>query len=380
MKNTDATFNWDPESNQSFDYPREVTLRGPAEAFNKMQGCGLEVYGMATGPVHVGPVQAGPLILLPDSTGADVINWSVPATKDKNSTFLFLEKADFRIAGDKNLKTITLTDSSRHRPYFAIDFKLFDDSRVTLENLRAVFLGMSRLDTIKSPYLTGIQNSRFIISAEYIELFYNAIISGYSTLDVQANEISTNNIAGSILSGLRFNNNSSLLLNVRLEQHTDSNLNLSSSLSFYDSSYGNIFARTICNDVPDNNEGDYVAIDAFDNSTVDIHTTQFSQGNGMGKIIQLSGSAKVTINPLNNTIPIAPVQELQKPTGKCWAGMINFKSGSKATLTLAAATLQNLPDVMALNDLKIVYVDEMPVDILSSFNISFKDGIVLKLK
>lgn len=375
MQNTDATFSWDPNNQQTFRSSGETILSGSAETFNKMQGRGLDVYGVAQDGT-----QSGPLILIPDSTKSNEINWAVPSSVAGNSRFQFWEKADFRILGRRNLKDIMLTDSSKHHANYSIDFNLIDDSRVTLENLDYVFFGMSRLDTLTSPHFTGVQNSTFIILAEYIDLFYNAMISGHSTLDVQAKVVSTSNLNGANLSGLKFSNNSSLLLNVRLDQNINSELKLLSSLSFHDSSHGNIYAMSIYNDVPDNNTGDFVAIDAFDNSIVDIHTTQFLQENGTGKIIQLSGNANVTINPLNNIIPISPAAELHKPTGKCWPGMINFKSGSKATLTLVGETLQNIFDVMALNDLKIVCVDGKPVDILNDLNISFKNGIVIKLK
>ncbi|TLJ02678.1 hypothetical protein FEK47_24440 [Escherichia sp. E3659] len=369
MQNKDATFSWDPNNQQTFRYYDETILSGSAETFNKIQGCGLDVYGIA-----LDGTQPGPLILLPDSTKSNEINWAVPSMVAGNSRFQFWEKADFRILGNRN--DITLTDASGHHGTYAITFNLIDDSRVMLENLDCVYLAMSRLETMTSPEFSGVQNSNFSIVAKYIDLFYNAMLSGDSMLDVQANVVSTSDPTG----GLLLNNNSSLLLNVRLAQDIESKLELLSSFSFCDSSHGYIYATSIYNYLPDNYFGDYVAIDAFDNSTVDIHTTQFSQENGTGKIIQLSGNATVTINPLNNIIPINPVVELQKPTGKCWPGMINFKSGSKATLTLVGETLQNIFDVMALNDLKIVYVDGKPVDILNDLNISFKNGIVIKLK
>ncbi|TGB98140.1 hypothetical protein CRI63_24205 [Escherichia sp. E2661] len=149
---------------------------------------------------------------------------------------------------------------------------------------------------------------------------------------------------------------------------------------FYNSSSGNITSRTIYNDYTDNNSNGFTAIEVIDQARVSIRTEQFLQGAGQGKIIQLSGSAQVTINPMNDIIPINPVEEMYHPTEKCWPGMINFKSGSKATLKLVGAALQDNQSVAALNSLKLVYVDGKPVDIASNFYVNFTDGITLMMK
>ncbi|EFH7843361.1 hypothetical protein GJ336_18330 [Escherichia coli] len=376
MQNTDDTFSWDPESDQIFDFPGETTLRGPAETFNKIHGCGLDVYGITPDAT-----QLGPLILVPDSAEPGVINWGVPSAATINSRFQFWEKADFRILGHRQLKNISVTDGTDTLEPCILHFNLFDDSCVRLENLQSVILGTSKLETMTSIDFSGIQTSSFFILAETIGLFYKATLSGHSTLDVQARAISTNGFYGAELYGLCFNDYSSLLLNARLMQHVDSELILQSSLSFHDSSHGNICARSIHNDVPDNNIGDFVAIDAFDNSTVDIHTAQFLQGTGKGKIIQLSGNANVTINPLNNITPINPVEEVLNPTEKCWPGMFNFKSGSKAVLKLNGNAIGTVYNVNALYILNLFYIDGSPVDIRDKFIIDYdSNGLTIKLK
>ncbi|RZM92121.1 MULTISPECIES: hypothetical protein [unclassified Escherichia] len=369
MQNTDDTFSWDSNNQQTFRSAGETTLKGPAETFNKMQGCGLDVYG-----VTMDGTQSGPLILIPDSIKSNQINWAVQSAAPKDSSFKFFEKADFRISGNRKLKNKRLIDSSLYYPEYKIAFSLYDDSRVTLEELQGVFLGMSSLETATSTDFTGLQNSKFSILADSIGLFYKATLSGYSTLDVHAYAISAPNRAGIEPEGLRFNNYSSLLLNVRSDQHLESELKLSNSLSFHDSSYGNIFTMSIHNDIPDNNTGDFVAINAFDNSTVDIHTAQFLQGYGKGKIIQLSGNAKVTINPLIDIVPINPVKEVINPTGKCWPGMFNFKSGSGAVLRLNAHSIGTQYDVNALYLLNLVYIDGKPIDNRNKLSVDFDSG------
>lgn len=378
MKNIDTTFEWDPNKQQFFDSPGVTVLKGRPETFNKMRGCGLDVYGRA-----IDGTTAGPLILVPDvSNESDTIDWAAPSTSHEYiyGSFRFFEKSDFRISGNSQLGTTYFLDGSDLMHEYPITFKLYDDSRVTLEDLNYVILKTAELTTTKSPDFDGSLQPIFSISAEVVELFYKAELYGYSILNVQANVMSTAEIAGGHLGLLCFRDNSGLFINNELSQQVDSELRLKSGLHFYKFSFGNITSRTIYNDVPDSNTTETTAVEAVDQARVSIRTEQFLQGFGKGKIIQLSGNAQVTINPMNDIIPINPVEEMYHPTEKCWPGMINFKSGSKATLKLVGAALQNGQNLTALNSLKLVYVDGKPVDIASNFYVTFTDGITLKMK
>lgn len=378
MKNIDTTFTWDSANHQTFNSPGVTILKGNPETFNKMRGCGLDVYGRA-----IDGTTAGPLILAPDiSNDSGVINWGAESTSPayRNPSFNFWRQADFRISGNRQLKTTQFIDGSDPQHENVIKFNLYDDSRVTLENLTCVILKMAMLETWKSLDFDDLLQPKFSISAEVVELFYQAKLNGNSILDVQANLISVTNFHGALIGGLYFYDNSGIVLNDSFSPHNESKLKLMNSSVFRDFSFGNINARTIYNGVPDNNTTDVVAIDAFDNANVSICTEQFLQDTGKGKIIQLSGGAQVTIKPMNGIIPINLVEEMYHPTEKCWPGMINFKSGSKATLRLIGTALQSDQSVAALNSLKLVYVDGKPVDIASNFNIYLTDGITLMLK
>lgn len=378
MKNIDTTFTWDSANHQTFNSPGVTILKGRPETFNKMRGCGLDVYGRA-----IDGTTAGPLILAPDiSNDSGVINWGAESTSPaySNPSFNFWRQADFRISGNRQLKTTQFIDGSDPQHENVIKFNLYDDSRVTLENLTCVILKMAMLETWKSLDFDDLLQPKFSISAEVVELFYQAKLNGNSILDVQANLISVTNFHGALIGGLYFYDNSGIVLNDSFSPHNESKLKLMNSSVFRDFSFGNINARTIYNGVPDNNTTDVVAIDAFDNANVSICTEQFLQDTGKGKIIQLSGGAQVTIKPMNGIIPINLVEEMYHPTEKCWPGMINFKSGSKATLRLIGTALQSDQSVAALNSLKLVYVDGKPVDIASNFNIYLTDGITLMLK
>lgn len=378
MKNIDTTFEWDPNKQQFFDSPGVTVLKGRPETFNKMRGCGLDVYGRATDGTT-----AGPLILVPDvSNESGTIDWAAPSTSPGHNygSFRFFEKSDFRISGNSQLGTTYFLDGSDLEHEYPITFKLYDDSRVTLEDLNYVILKTAELTTKKSPDFDGFLQPIFSISAEVVELFYKAELYGYSILNVQANIMSTAKIAGGNLGLLCFRDNASLFINNNLSQQVDSELRLMSGLHFYKHSSGNITSRTIYNDVPDSNTTDTTAVEAVDQASVSIRTEQFLQGVGKGKIIQLSGNAQVTINPMNGIVPINLIEEMYHPTKKCWPGMINFKSGSKATLKLVGAALQNGQNLTALNSLKLVYVDGKPVDIASNFYVTFTDGITLKMK
>ncbi|RZN44928.1 hypothetical protein [Escherichia sp. E13S3] len=374
MQNTDTTFTWDSANHQTFSSPGVTILKGSPETFNKMEGCGLEVRGL-TGDGAI----AGPLFLIPDvSNESSVINWAAPSTSPVHSPalFIFREKSDFRILGNRQLRTTWFTSGVDN----TITFSLYDDSYVKLEDLKYVILGMASLTTVKTAGFNDFLQPIFSISAEVVELFYNAELLGFSILDVQANVISTTRISDLQVGGLRFKDNAALVINDNLSQHIDSELRILSGLYFYNSSSGNITSRTIYNDYTDNNSNGFTAIEVIDQARVSIRTEQFLQGAGQGKIIQLSGSAQVTINPMNDIIPINPVEEMYHPTEKCWPGMINFKSGSKATLKLVGAALQDNQSVAALNSLKLVYVDGKPVDIASNFYVNFTDGITLMMK
>lgn len=252
-----------------------------------------------------------------------------------------------------------------------------DESRVTLENLNTVVLEMSTLSTTRSPDFPGITNSTFSISAEVIQLFYQAKLSGSSTLDVQANLITTSNYYNLDSVGWYFDDNSSFLLNVNLLQHDESEFIARSCLSFHDSSHGKIYACSIYNDVTHDNS----AINACDNSTVDIYTEQLIRAERQEVFIELSGNATVTINPLNDIIPINPVDEVSTPVKKTWPGMFNFKSGSKAVLKLTGHAIGTPQQVNALYLLKLFYIDGQPVDTRSKFSITYAaNELTIKLK
>lgn len=378
MKNIDTTFTWDSANHQTFRSPGVTILKGRPETFNKMRGCGLDVYGRA-----IDGTTAGPLILAPDiSNDSGVINWGAESTSPaySNPSFNFWRQADFRISGNRQLKTTQFIDGSDPQHENVIKFNLYDDSRVTLENLTCVILKMAMLETWKSLDFDDLLQPKFSISAEVVELFYQAKLNGNSILDVQANLISVTNFHGALIGGLYFYDNSGIVLNDSFSPHNESKLKLMNSSVFRDFSFGNINARTIYNGVPDNNTTDVVAIDAFDNANVSICTEQFLQDTGKGKIIQLSGGAQVTIKPMNGIIPINLVEEMYHPTEKCWPGMINFKSGSKATLRLIGTALQSDQSVAALNSLQLIHVDGRPADIASNFHVDFTDGITLMKK
>lgn len=378
MQNTDTTFNWEPNKYQCFNSPGLTTLNGRPETFNKMRGCGLDVYGIA-----VDGTTAGPLILVPDvSNEPGIIDWAVPSTSPGHiyASFKFFEKSDFRVSGNSQLGTTDFLDGPDLQYEYPITFNLYDDSRVTLEDLNYVILTEAELATMKTPDFDGLLQPIFSISAKLVELFYKAELYGNSILNVQANLISTVRISGGNLGLLCFRDSAGLFINNELSQQVDSELRLLSGLHFYEFSFGNITSRTIYNDVPDNNTTDTTAIEAIDQARVSIRTEQFLQGAGQGKIIQLSGNAQVTINPMNGIVPINLIEEMYHPTEKCWPGMINFKSGSRATLKLVGAALQSGNSVTALNKLKLVHIDGKPVDILSNFYVKFTDGITLMMK
>lgn len=375
MQNIDTTFKWDPNKQQTFISPGVTILKGLPETFNKLQGCGLDVYGIATDGTT-----SGPLILVPDaSSESGIIDWAVPSTSAafKYGSFNFLEKSDFRISGDMQLRTTKFIDGLNLEFQYPMTFNLYDDSRVRFENLSYVILSMTILDTRRTPDFHGFLNPQFSISAEVVQLFYKAFLYGNSILDVTANVIETAKPGGIESGGLFLWDNAGLVINQDLSQQVESELRLMSALHFYNFSFGNITSRTIYNDISDNA---IAGIKAIDQSIVSICTEQFLQGMGQGKIINLSGAAKVIINPMNGIIPINPVEEMYHPTEKCWPGMINFESGSMATLKLVGAALQSDQTVAALNSLKLVHVDGKPVDIASNFRIDFTDGISLRLK
>lgn len=378
MQNIDTTFTWEPNKQQAFNSPGLTILKGHPETFNKMRGCGLDVYGIASD----GTV-AGPLILVPDASNeSGMIDWVAPSTFPDHShaSFKFWTKADFRISGNSQLRTTSFMDGPDFLHENSITFYLYDDSNVTLEDLNSVILSMTSLETAKTPNFDYLLHPKFVISAEVVKLFNRAELLGYSRLDVQANLISTTRFGQFQSGGLFFRDNSGLVINNLLSQQVDSELRLLGALCFYDSSYAVITARTIYNDFPDNSINDIAAIEAVGNASLSIRTEQFLQGSGEGKIIQLSDNADVTIYPMNGIIPINLVEEMNHPTKKCWPGMINFKSGAKGMLRLVGNALQSNQSVSALNSLQLVYVDGKPVDIASNFNIDLSAGIGLWLK
>ncbi|EJN4070721.1 hypothetical protein NP681_004504 [Salmonella enterica] len=353
-----STVEWKVNEDQIF-YDTTI-LHGYPETFNKAHGYGFDARGDVS------------LNIKKNINTQNYMDWSIPSEKTLSGKFSVSSGHKFTVSDSQQQRSTFITDEQTQGTP-GIWFYLYPGSGMTFKNLNVVSLANSKFES----YSLDVEQLEVLVNFEAndVRLFRYVDLSGNVKISVESFIFHTGcrvtseglwNLAGK----------SSLNYNVILQETISSEMDTMTCFNFKENTSANIYAEVV--KIWDKQEKTFIM---SGNSKMNIHTKVFEiESINMQHpniAISISEQANVTIHPFNECLPVDALKEINLPEDErtLWAGMFNFKYGSTGGLKIMGTG--NAFQFNAMAELKLLYLDSNPVDILKTFNATYTDGNML---